>query len=465
MTSVQVSSAGTFKDPDVKPLLDQYRQVVAQRYTPCAPSDLNRLLAAPPFHVSRKIDGELWFLVVSESVQLVAANGRIVVGEHAILGAAQGLPSGTVLAGELHVRKDGIRERVGDVRVALTQSPQDLVLSVFDVVQAGDVTWRDSAYVTRLTVMQELLPIDGPLAMIPVISTESEADVTGIYQDTVDKAGAEGVIVRCSDGRALKVKPERTVDCAILGFTSRVNATGEQEVRSLLLGLVTPETDDYLAIGTVGNFAEGLDRTALLRTLEPHVRPSQFRQAASTGQLYSMVEPTAIMECRVLDVQAEDAKGRPIRRPQLQFADGEWTVVGNVGAATLINPIALHLRDDKPNLVEGARWEQIADVVAGPSASGVAQQSSEIVQRRVWTKTGKDKTDVRKLVIWKTNKDDADPLYPAYVVHWTDYSAGRKSPLNREVRPAPSLEKAETIANALIEANIKKGWNEREGSA
>jgi len=464
MTSVQVSSAGTFKDPDVKPLLDQYRQVVAQRYTPCAPSDLNRLLAAPPFHVSRKIDGELWFLVVQESVQLVAANGRIAAGEHAIFAAARGLPSGTVLAGELHVQKDGARERVGDVRVALTQSPQDLLLSVFDVVQAGDVTWHDSAYVTRLAVMRELLPTDGPLAMVPVITTESEADVTGIYQDTVDKAGAEGVIVRCSDGRALKVKPERTVDCAILGFTSRVNATGEQEVRSLLLGLVTPETGDYLAIGTVGNFAEGLDRTALLRTLEPHVRPSQFRQAASTGQLYSMVEPTAIMECRVLDVQAEDAKGRPIRRPQLQFADGEWTVAGNVGAATLINPIALHLRDDKANLAEGARWAQIADVVAGPSASGVAQQASEIVQRRVWTKSGKDKTDVRKLVIWKTNKDDADPLYPAYVVHWTDYSAGRKSPLNREVRPAPSIGAAEAIAHGLVEANIKKGWAEQSAT-
>ena len=464
MSTVRVTSAGAFADPDVKPLLDQYRQVVAQRYTPCAPSDLNRLLAAPPFHVSRKIDGELWFLVVSDSVQFVAANGRVATGDLPIFISAASLPTGTVLAGELHVNRGSTRERVGDVRGALTQSPQELAFAVFDVVRAGAVTWRDSAYVTRLEILRDLLPTEGDLAMIPVVTTESEADVTGIYQDAVDKGGAEGVIVRCSDGRALKVKPERTVDCAVLGFTSRVNASGGQEVRSLLLGLASSEGDTYLAIGTVGNFAEGIDRVALLRALGPDVRPSQFRQAASTGQLYSMVEPTAIMECRVLDVQAEDAKGRPIRRPQLQFADGEWRVVGNVPAATLINPIAFHLREDKANLAEGARWEQIADVVSGPSGTAMTLQASELVQRRVWTKTTKDKTDVRKLVIWKTNKDDVDPQYPPYVVHWTDYSAGRKTPLTREVRPAPSLEAAQALADGLIESNIKKGWVESSPS-
>ena len=66
----------------------------------------------------------------------------------------------------------------------------------------------------------------------------------------------------------------------------------------------------------------------------------------------------------------------------------------------------------------------------------------------------------RKLVVWKTLKSELDPSYPAYVVHWTDYSAGRGTPLEREVRTAPTPELMEEIAARLIEDNVKKGWEE-----
>jgi hypothetical protein len=85
---------------------------------------------------------------------------------------------------------------------------------------------------------------------------------------------------------------------------------------------------------------------------------------------------------------------------------------------------------------------------------------SEVVTRRVWTKAAKGKVAVRKLLVWKTHKSDADSSYPAYVVHWTDYSAGRGTPMEREVRTAPSSELAEAIAAKLIEENVKKGWEE-----
>ena len=67
---------------------------------------------------------------------------------------------------------------------------------------------------------------------------------------------------------------------------------------------------------------------------------------------------------------------------------------------------------------------------------------------------------VRKLLVWKTNKETVSSAYPAYVVHWTDFSPGRGSPLNREVKLAPDEETAMKISVALIEENIKKGWTE-----
>ena len=44
--------------------------------------------------------------------------------------------------------------------------------------------------------------------------------------------------------------------------------------------------------------------------------------------------------------------------------------------------------------------------------------------------------------------------------HWTDFSATRKSPLDREVRLAPNEKEAMKIADDMVTENIKKGWNE-----
>ena len=78
----------------------------------------------------------------------------------------------------------------------------------------------------------------------------------------------------------------------------------------------------------------------------------------------------------------------------------------------------------------------------------------------MWTKTTKDKVAVRKLLLWQSNKHQLDDSWPAFVVHGTDYSAGRATPLDREVRTAPTRELADAIAERWIEENVKKGWVE-----
>lgn len=459
MSALQVNRAGTFTDSTLKPLLDMYRQVVAQRYTPCGPTDVERLLGAPPFHVSRKIDGELWFMRVTKNAcQLIAANGRTAEGDAPVL-ATGNVSADTVLAGELYVPKGDKRERVGDVSAALAADGSNLAFAAFDVIEHAGVSWREMPYSSRLEVLSEMLPQDGPVHMVPVTTVTSGVDVSGLYEDIVVSTGAEGIVVRCADGRALKVKPELTLDVAILGFTTR-EGSGVEEVRSLLIGLHKTDTG-WVPLGTVGNFIEGIDRRHLLEMLTHLEIPSGYRKAASSGQLYRMVQPVQVLECRVLDVQTLDAKERPIRQPALAQLDGRWQVTGQIAAATLINPIVLRLRDDKPNAEDGARWQQIETLVGQESSPSTSDSDPTIIRRQVWTKAGKDKTDVRKLVVWKTNRDNIDSSYPAYVVHWTDYSAGRKTPLTREVRPAFTEESAQQLAEALIESNIKKGWNQQ----
>ena len=72
---------------------------------------------------------------------------------------------------------------------------------------------------------------------------------------------------------------------------------------------------------------------------------------------------------------------------------------------------------------------------------------------------------VRKLVVWETHKHEVgrELGYPAYVVQFTDFSAGRKDPLQREVRLAASRTAAMTIADEMIAEGIKKGWERKVG--
>ena len=107
------------------------------------------------------------------------------------------------------------------------------------------------------------------------------------------------------------------------------------------------------------------------------------------------------------------------------------------------------------------RFSQVADYLLSNVVDTNLDDTlptSEVLRREVWTKETKGQIAVRKLLIWKTNKETADAAFPAYVVHWTDYSSGRASPLNREVRLAPNQPEATKIADAMIEENIKKGW-------
>lgn len=55
--------------------------------------------------------------------------------------------------------------------------------------------------------------------------------------------------------------------------------------------------------------------------------------------------------------------------------------------------------------------------------------------------------------------DEKNSAFPAFVVHWTDYSVTRATPLDREVRLAPTETIAMKLADEMITENIKKGWN------
>lgn len=460
MPNLSITAPGTFVEQPLKSLTDGYRQVVAQRFTPCGPEDLPRYVAAPPFFVSRKMDGELWFVEKTASeVRLIAPNGRIATGDFPFSKEAAGLEPGTVLAGELYSTANEGRERVTDVSTALADMGKNLAFAAFDVVLHAERNWQDLPYPQRLEVLKSIKALSSAaFSIIPVVETESVSEVTSSYEEIVGKQSAEGIIVRCSDGRAFKVKPTFTLDLVILGYTTRLNKDNAEEIRSLLIGLAEDE-NTFVPLGTVGNSSESFDRLGLLKVLSAIKVESEYRRAASNGQLYVMTKPEVLIECTVMDAQSVDSSGKAIRQPRLTLKDGTWVPSHAQPAVSLLNAVISRVRDDKADVVSGARWSQLENFLPESLATGSGELgTSQVIRREVWTKTTGDKTDVRKLVLWKTNKEEADSSFPAFVVHWTDYSSTRKAPLAREVKPAPTLKVAEDIAAGMIEANIKKGW-------
>jgi len=65
---------------------------------------------------------------------------------------------------------------------------------------------------------------------------------------------------------------------------------------------------------------------------------------------------------------------------------------------------------------------------------------------------------VRKLLLWKTNKEMEGGRFPAYVAYLTDFSPNRAAPLERDIRVSNSREQIESLLAELKAENIVKGW-------
>lgn len=453
--SLQLQPPGAYRDSEIKPLVDMYRLLVAARYQGLAASDISKVIHGDGQLVSRKFDGELWFLVCDGSEScLVAPNGRSVSGDHPILKAASDISSGSIFAGELY-RRTNERERVGDVARLLASGDRESELSfaVFDVVRQNDRTFEEMRFEERhglITFNSERLH------RIEWKSCNSSSEVEDEFDTLVLQGGAEGIVVRGADGRIFKVKPQQTIDAVVIGYTVRDDGL-DVVARSLLLA-VTVE-DNFIVVGVSGNFGSDLSAAVMRKLLQPLECESEYKHTASTGQVYRMVQPRVIVEVQCLDLQSTDSRGMPMRQPTLQFENGQWRSLPTSAAVTMHNALALRIRDDKVIESDGASWRQVEPFSPELSLSQQLPEST-VIRRQVWTKSSADKVDVRKLVVWKTNKEALDSSFPAYVVHWTDYSKTRKSPLDREVKIAPTEQEAMRIADAMIEENVKRGWVE-----
>ncbi len=210
-----------------------------------------------------------------------------------------------------------------------------------------------------------------------------------------------------------------------------------------LLYAMAKELDARDEVVLVGAGDEG--REALV--LRPDGVPwCAFLEGRVDGERYQLLLHLSAMELVQPFVGGEEGRARP------------WPPLGAARAPAASG--ADHAEEKPQGLLAywdppavGARLEEES---APPTAKTLPP--AELLRREVYTKSSRGLLAVRKLLVWCTHKAEVDRDFPAYVVHWTDYSPGRKEPLQRTVRPAPTEAEALALAEGLVAKEIVKGW-------
>ncbi|MCR9161620.1 MAG: hypothetical protein ACE37F_35595 [Nannocystaceae bacterium] len=462
--------AGSVTDRDLATAIRRYKRGTASRYTALVPDELPSRLPPGPYLVSPKVDGEQWCLVFEDGdVFLANPAGRVLSGDIPVLEEARAVMdrvSGTtVIAGELFAaRKEG-RSRHGDLASALSGDEKAQIDRVgfmaFDLVRGGiaDATMPLGSYKERFDVLERILGDGKRLHPVKTETTETHEGIAELFETWAAGGKAEGIVVRTPSQHTFKVKASVTLDAVVIGYTERTE--DPTQMSSVLLGLFRPD-GTVQVIGHCGNLGSDDDRRtvgALLRGLQC---PSNYSEANTRGALFQTIEPKVVVEVRISDVQADTSSGDPVQRMVLTFADGAWVARRRMPGVSILHPRLVRVRDDKEAVEADAPVRQVFERVLLPDtetdAAAAALPKSEVLRREAFTKATKGKTAVRKLLVWKTNKDALDPSFPAYVVHFTDYSPGRKDPLKRTVRLAPDEASATAIAEQMLKSEIKKGW-------
>ena len=453
-------SVGTLTDASVIDLLAAYKRRVAGGYKPMAEDEIEKLPSGKTW-VSEKIDGELWFLVAMGCKTFLSnPRGEVIEGEIPALSQVGQLADLTIIAGELHAQKVGSRPRVGDLASLMSGGAKaktdDIGFGAFDLVQEGGTAALGS-YEERLARVGELIKEGSNLRVIPSDTVNSSAEIRSLYEKRVVTGEIEGLVIRVETGMTYKLKPLVTIDAAIVAYTTK--ADQPDSIRSILLALMH-EDGSYQLLGGCGNMGSEEERKSLLSKLSALRTESTARYASDGGGLYTFVKPELVAEIAVTDLQAQKADGSITQSLLLHHEASGWSASGMRAAPRLIHPVMTRLRTDKRVDKTDVRFAQVESYLPVLDQAGESGPlpKSEILRREVWTKEAKGQTAVRKLVVWKTNKEKSNSSLPAYVVHWTDYSAGRGTPLDKEVRLAPSQEEAMKIADGMIADNIKKGW-------
>jgi hypothetical protein len=444
----------------MKETAQKYKRQTASRYLPVGAQEItSKIMEAESYGVSTKHDGHFYLLSFDGTKATLTNHGGRVITDLPLLNEASALLNDkcktVVLAGELYLYKKDGRTRSFDMTAALDDKSADIYFAAFDLL-----TLDGEQVSLNLKSLDEKLNavLSGGKSLHAIKNSivESRKDIAALYKSIVEDGGHEGIVVRSHNGPTYKIKPLITLDAVILGYSEGQGSRAGM-LKEVLVGLCVAK-DEYLLLTKVGNGYSEDERLKLLKDLEKKKVDSGYIEVSGSNVAFTMVAPNQVVEFSCLDVFGENSKGG-ISKMCLSYKDGTYTATGKQPMASVISPVFIKIRTDKNPDIEDAGLSQITKIISldKDAAKKLDLKKSEILLREVYVKKSKGMKMVRKFMVWKTNKE-ATGEYPAYVYHYTDFSAGRSEMLKKEIKVSDSKKQIEEIFAAEVLENVKKGW-------
>ncbi|NNE98305.1 MAG: hypothetical protein HKN25_04710 [Pyrinomonadaceae bacterium] len=464
--------ASALEDLTLQARAQDYKRRISGLMYPLEPSYIDEKIPnLEGYAVTRKMDGEFSMLFFNGKETIsVNPGGTMRAGLPAQAELTKHLKDNKIKSGvfaaELHL-KTKKRERIHDVLriIRNPKSQQDLnklQFSLFDIIELDGEEIPES--VKTLNKLDDLIQEGKLVAPVEYETTDNRKDIKAAVENWVTKGGSEGVVLRNEQTGWFKIKPSHTIDVVVLGFS---DSPGERKgmLHDIFVGLVRKDGTYHTMAKIGGGFTDD-DRTELLKKLKKSVVDSDYIEVNSSHLAYEMVKPELVVEMKCLDMISENSRGGQINRMVLSWNEEEqkYSAVKRMPLVSIISPQFKRLREDKSVNETETSVKQVSALVdipdIGKKVADLKLPQSEVIRREVMTKTIGDKQMVRKLLLWKTNKE-VTKEYPAYVVYYTDFSTGRKNPMTNDLIPANTKSEAEVKYKELFKKAYLQGWELR----
>ena len=455
---------------DLSILARDYKRRVPGKFMLVDGGKLEEKIGGEEFVATLKLDGVMQLVRYADGeIRACGAGGNETPATLPCLLEAMSMLSGkgitsALFAAELYaVVSDTGRERVCDVAASLADTSRhgDLRLAPFDILE---INGEDISAVTISEKLPRLTSLFGAGSLVGSVRSwkcHSISEVRQLYDSQVADGGAEGLVLHSSNGFVYKLKPRHTIDVAVIGFTEGEGGHAGM-VRDMLTAVIRPD-GELRQVVSVGGGLTDEQRLDLYKRLKDNLAESYYVETDSRGVAFQMVNPEIVIEISAVDFVTENSAGEPKINMLLTYDQATgYNVVGKTAGVALHSATFVRERTDKTACAENVRESQLTDLVVfseGRITDFSSLPASEILLRRVFTKTTAGKTSVQKFVVWKTNKEQTGS-FPAYVLHHTDYNFHRQEQLKRDIRVSDSRSQIFELCDALIASGIKKGWNE-----
>ena len=463
-----IGKVGDLADPSLHVKAQDYKRRVSGSTRAVSSDDAFRIPKAKGYFVSKKYDGE-FALCFFDGKTLLSVNpgGTVRVGlpclEEAETLLKKAKVKNCIFAGEYYVHEGKTKGHPVQQVVGILRKPESkketerVALAAFDVIQVDDKAVTEVAKVFQFLAKT----FDKGKRVHPVEHQKVDTvdKILEAFTEWVVGEGAEGVVVRHDGIGLFKIKTRHNVDVAIIGFSE-----GTEDRKGMLHDLLVAVMRDdgtfheFTRVG--GGFTDD-DRREFVKTLRKRVAPSDYVAVNNDYVAYEMIKPGPVIEISCLDMIVERARGGPVNRMVLDWDGKKYKALSRMPLVSVISPQYIAMRDDKEAVVDDVNIRQVNDLVKVPEIEKSAHvdeaEPSTIIERQVYTKTMKGNKMVRKLLMWKTNKEN-QPDFPAYVVYLTDFSPNRQNPLERDVKIAATEKDARELFDGLAKKNFIGGW-------